>query len=131
MGSQRWAIALTVINLGLLICLLAQTKPVVAQDVAPVLRGRALEIVDAAGRVRASIAITPPVTVDSRPYPEAVLLRLSDPVGGPGVKLQASRDGSGLRLGDGMETGIDLAAQRSGSLLRLTNVDGSTYVVEP
>ena len=130
MTSQRWAITLTVVNLALLIFLAAQSKPVGAKDVAPILRGRALEIVDAGGRVRASITVNPPTTVDSRKYPESVLLRLSDPVGGPGVKLQASQDGSGLRLGS-IETSIDLAARRTGSLLRLTNADGSTHVLEP
>ena len=130
MTSQRWAITLTIVNLGLLIFLAAQSKPVGAEDAAPILRGRALEIVDAAGRIRASITINPPITVDSRKYPESVLLRLSDPVGGPGVKLQTSQDGSGLRLG-GVETSIDLAARRTGSLLRLTNADGSIHVLEP
>ena len=83
MTSQRSAITLTVVNLALLIFLAAQSKPVGAKDVAPILRGHALEIVDAAGRIRASITVNPPTTVDSRKYPESVLLRLSDPVGGP------------------------------------------------
>ncbi len=55
MKIQRFAIALTLINLALLILLLAQKLSAGAQNVAPVLRGRALEIVDSEGRVRASI----------------------------------------------------------------------------
>lgn len=39
MKTQRVAIGLTVINLGLLIFLLAQIRQAGAQDVAPVLRG--------------------------------------------------------------------------------------------
>jgi len=47
MKIQRLLIALTVVNLGLLMFVLAHIQPTVAQDVGPVLRGRALEIVDA------------------------------------------------------------------------------------
>ena len=43
MKIQRVAIALTVVNLGLLIFLLAQIRNAGAQDVAPLLRGRGLE----------------------------------------------------------------------------------------
>ena len=55
MRIQRLLIGLTVINLGLLMFLLTQTRSVEAQDVAPVLRGRALEIVDGQGRVRSGL----------------------------------------------------------------------------
>lgn len=57
MKIQRFAIALTLVNLALLILLLAQNLSADAHDVAPVLRGRALEIVDSKGRVRASITL--------------------------------------------------------------------------
>jgi len=53
MKTQRIAIGLTVINLALLIFLLAQNRYAGAQNVAPVLRGRGLEIVDAQGQTRA------------------------------------------------------------------------------
>jgi hypothetical protein len=59
MKIQRLAMVLTVINSLLLIFGLAQFHPTVAQDVARVLRGRALEIVDKEGRVRASINVHP------------------------------------------------------------------------
>jgi hypothetical protein len=51
---QRVLIALTLVNLGLLIFVLVRIQPNAVQGVAPVLRGRALEIVDGQGRVRAS-----------------------------------------------------------------------------
>jgi len=54
MKIQRAFFALTVVNLGLLVFLLAQMQPVEARGEAPVLRGRALEIVDDQGRVRAN-----------------------------------------------------------------------------
>src|SRR2546427_3672315 len=49
-------------------------------------RGRALEIVDDRGRVRASIALLPEdpkVIWKGKPYPETVLLRLMSPEGRP------------------------------------------------
>jgi hypothetical protein len=127
----RLAIVITLINLVLLVFSLAQIRPATAQGVAPLLRGRALEIVDEHGRVRASITVNPSVTVDSQEYPESVLLRLSDPRGGPGVKLQASKDGSGLRLGDGRETGIDVSAKSTGSFLKVANTDGRVQLIRP
>ena len=54
MNSQRVAIAVTLINFALLMFQLTEVR---ARDVPPVLRGRALEIVDAQGRVRASIVV--------------------------------------------------------------------------
>ncbi|MFL5417346.1 MAG: hypothetical protein ACJ78Y_15195 [Myxococcales bacterium] len=52
--------ALTAVNLALLVFLLARTHPAEAHDGAPpVLRGSGLSIVDAQGRVRASIMMQP------------------------------------------------------------------------
>jgi DNA-binding IclR family transcriptional regulator len=64
MNFQRLGVVLTAVNLGLLLFVLgalAQIRPTVAaQDVAPVLRGRALQIVDEQGRVRASLNVSAP-----------------------------------------------------------------------
>ena len=57
MKIQRLRIALTVVNMVLLVFSLVQSRTVGAQGVAPVLRGRALQIVDDHGRVRASIQV--------------------------------------------------------------------------
>ena len=75
-----------------------------AQGVAPVLRGRALEIVDDAGRVRASIAILPADPNVRMPdgttgYPETVLLRLINSKGRPNIKIAATERGAGQVLG--------------------------------
>ena len=59
MAIQRLLIALTVVNIALLAFSVARPDTAGAQGVAPVLRGRALEIVDDHGRVRASIAVYP------------------------------------------------------------------------
>ena len=56
MRTPRSLSALTLINLALLLLTLAQQfRPALAQADSTVLRGRALEIVDGQGRIRASI----------------------------------------------------------------------------
>ena len=57
--TQKLLIALTAANLGLLGYQSVQPRPNVAAtaDAPPVLRGRALEIVDDRGRVRASSSV--------------------------------------------------------------------------
>ena len=60
MSAQRLVVALTVANIVVLVLSAAQlVGPAFAQADAPVLRGRALEIVDEQGRVRASINVLP------------------------------------------------------------------------
>jgi hypothetical protein len=56
---------------------------------------------------------------------------MHDPKGAPGVKLEANRNSAGLRVGDGLDTGIDVTARPSGNFLRITNKDGRQRVVEP
>ena len=77
MKIQRFLIALTILNLVLLLRLLFQPLPTMAQSVAPVLRGRALEIVDEQGRVGASITVLPASIEPKEPFPDTVILRLS------------------------------------------------------
>lgn len=140
MKTQRFTIALTIINLGLTVFLLAQLRRVTAeeiapaassQQVAPVLRGSALEIVDAQGRVRASITVEKPVTVNSKRYPETVLLRLSDPKNGPVVKLTATEDGSALGMSDDADGGIHLSARNTGSFVKVTDKRGREQLLKP
>jgi hypothetical protein len=136
MKIQRLSIVLTVINLLLLTFSLTQFHPTEAQVAAPVLRGRALEIVDKEGRVRASISVHlagPSVPVpDGKIYPETVMLRLIDPNGRPSVKLGASEQGSGLGLGgDSDLTYVVLKAEGASSSLKLTNKDGREQLVKP
>src|SRR5208282_6501076 len=59
MNVQRMPTILTMINLGILLFLLNEVRPVNANTEPPVLRGRALEIVDSQGRLRASIQVIP------------------------------------------------------------------------
>src|SRR5688572_26145573 len=131
MKTQRLLITLTVINLFLTGYLLAHLGTVSAQGGTSMLRGSGLEIVDGQGRVRASISIEPPVVVDSKPYPESVLLRLSDP-NGPRVKIDASARGTGLRLADGAGIGaVDLAARVTGASVKVTSSDGREQLLKP
>lgn len=131
MKIQRIAIAVTIINLALTIFLLAQLRSTQASDVTPVLRGRALEIVDSQGRIRASISVEKPVTVDSKFYPETVLLRLTDPKNGPVVKLTAAGNGSALGLSDDAEGGVHISARDSGSFVTVTDKKGSKQTLKP
>jgi hypothetical protein len=136
MKVQRVAIVLTVINLLLFVFALAQFSPTVAQGVAPVLRGRALQIVDDEGRIRASISVLPagpsvPVP-DGRTYPETVILRLIDPNGHPTVKLSASVQGSGIFLGgDSDLTYVVLKAEGAESSLNLLSKGGHQRIITP
>jgi hypothetical protein len=131
MKTQRLLVTVTVANLILLVFLLAQLGAVNAQSGASMLRGSGLEIVDAQGRVRASITIEPPVVVDSKPYPETVLLRLSDP-NGPRVKIDASARGTGLRLADGAGMGsVDLAAKVAGTSVKIRSAEGREQLLKP
>ena len=132
MKIQRIAIGLTVINLLLLMFLLAQIRRTTAQDVVPVLRGRALEIVDGQGRVRAEILVHGPETVGGKLYPETTLFRMADPKSGPVVKLTASEEGSALGLSDDSQGSVRLyASRRLGNLVKVVNKDGKEQVLRP
>jgi hypothetical protein len=100
-----------------------------------VLRGRALEIVDARGRIRASIAVLPEdpkVIWKGKPYPETTLLRLMSPDGRPNVKLGASHLGSGLVIGGESDpTYIQVLAEGGESTLKLINKDGVERLIKP
>ena len=112
--------------------LLAQIRRTTAQDVVPVLRGRALEIVDGQGRVRAEILVHGPETVGGKLYPETTLFRMVDPKSGPVVKLTASEEGSALGLSDDSQGGVRLyASRRLGNLLKVVNKDGKEQALKP
>ena len=128
MTSHRLVVVLTFVNAGLLLGILAAgPRPATAASPDAVLRGRALEIIDGEGRVRASISVEPATRVAGRDYPETVLLRLTDPASGPVVKLVATRDGSALGLSDGGAGGVQLYARDSASFVRVTDRSGRVH----
>jgi hypothetical protein len=136
MNTQRFLIVLTVVNVASLAVSLA--RPGAAADgVAPVLRGRAPEIVDDRGRVRASIRVFPADPAVKMPdgttgYPETVLLRLINSKGGPNVKLGAGEDGAGLVLGgESNPTHVQVLARGATTSLKLSNKDGRVKLIEP
>jgi hypothetical protein len=137
MKTQRLMIVLTLINLVILMFNLAQSHLATADGVVPVLRGRALEIVDDQGRVRASIKLHPADKTFKWPngkigIPETVMFRLIDANGRPEVKLGASEQGAGLGLvGDSDSTQVVLQAESTDSSLKLTNKDGRQQLIKP
>jgi len=135
MKMQRFAVVITLVNLVILMFLLAMMRPAMAQAVAPVLRGRSLEIVDDRGRVRASISVLPAgVSAHGDRSPETVLLRLITERGRPSVKIAASEEAAGLSFAgptSTKDTYIILEAKGVASSLKLRNEDGREQVVKP
>jgi hypothetical protein len=131
MKIHRLLIALTVINLALLVFVLAQTRiHIGARGVrvwtnidGSVLRGRALEIVDGQGNIRASINVYPEDPTHS--YPETALFRLIDQEGRPSVKLGVSERGGLLALATNSQGSY---AQFSGQGLKVTK-DGQQQMI--
>lgn len=137
MSGQRLLLASTAVNLALLGYQAVQPRAdAVASPGEPgVLRGRALEIVDDHGRVRATISVIPEdpkVKWNGKPYPETVLLRLMSPDGRPNVKLGATKDGSGLLIsGESDPTYVQVTAEGGESTLKLINQDGVERLIKP
>src|SRR5215216_4744465 len=122
MQGRALLIVLTGINLTLLVWLVVTARAAVAQQpVVPVLRASAIELVDAAGLVRAQLMVTP----DGE-----TLLRMRDARGEVRVKLGAGEDGSGLMLADqSTEPGLHLLAKHGTTMLSLTDTDGTRRVI--
>jgi hypothetical protein len=134
--KTRWSLAmLTLANLVVLIVSLGTMRPAVAQGAPPVLRGRALEIVDEQGRVRASLTVLPAGTsAKGDRYPETVLLRLITERGRPSVKIGASEEEAGVSLAGPTGTSntyVILESKGTSSSLKLRNEDGREQTVKP
>ena len=129
MKAQRLIlIALILGNVFLLTLTVFRPRAAEAQGVAPVLRGRGLEIVDDRGRVRASITVFPATPG----YPETVLLRLHTSDGRPNVKIAATEDGSALVLGGQSDpTFIQALARGAKTSVKLKNKNGRQRVIKP
>jgi hypothetical protein len=132
MKLSRFLVALTTVNLAILVVTLVQLRPGI-NEVAPVLRGRALQIVDEQGHVRASIAVLPAqAQANGETYPETVLLRLITERGRPSVKISASEEMSGATLvgpSGTSNTYTTLQARRTASSLKLKDEDGGETLV--
>ena len=137
MKIQRLLIVLTVVNTVLLTFSFARTGAAGAQDVAPILRGRALEIVDERGQVRASITVFPADPRVRMPdgttgYPETVLLRLSSSAGRPNVKIAATERGAAVSFGGESDpTNVQILAEGGSTSLKLRHKDGREQLIRP
>jgi len=141
--NQRVLTALTLVNLGIMILLFTNLiAPVKASSPATVVRARALEIVDADGKLRASLQVIPAgpsrkadgslAEQNGNTYPEAVVFRLIRPDGRPSVKIATTEQGSGIDLSGGIDpTYLVLSAGGSETSITLTNQDGRRQVVKP
>lgn len=137
MGWRRIALVLAGLDLVLIALVLARVRPLDAtESVSPgVLRGSALELVDAQGRVRAEIkvlAADPDVKMPdgTKGYPETVQLRLIDSKGGPHVKLAATEDGSGLVLG-GEKGYVQILSRGQNPFVKIVTGGGAERVIKP
>ncbi|MDB5860305.1 MAG: hypothetical protein JWQ76_3994 [Ramlibacter sp.] len=133
---QPVLVTLTIVNLALLVFLLLSNARLAAADsAAPVLRGRALEIVDDQGRVRASLAVLPPtVQANGETSSETVLLRLITERGRPSVKIAASEQSAGLSFAGPTgtrDTYVILQSDGRASSMKLRNEDGRELVFKP
>lgn len=134
MKIQRIAIAVTITNLILMIILLARLNPVTGQkeqNKTGIIRGTGLEIVDKAGKLRASITFHEPQTMNGTTYPAGILFRLIDSKGQPVVKIDGSEEGGGLSFSNEKDGYIQLLAKESGGFLKIKNADGKEQVIKP
>jgi hypothetical protein len=135
MKSQALMLALTIANSALLVFQFMQPHRTSAQEAAPVIRARALQIVDDQNRVRASLAVLPAsVQKDGKRSAETVLLRLITERGRPSVKIGASEQEAVMALvgpSGTKDTYVQVGAKGTASSLRLKNEDGKEVFVKP
>ena len=134
MKLSRLLVVLTAVNLVILLFAAVRVLPKI-DEAAPVLRGRALQIVDGQGHVRASISVLPAQTQpNGETYPETVLLRLITERGRPSVKISASEETAGATFAgpsDTTSTYTILQAKRTASSLKLRDEDGGETLIRP
>jgi hypothetical protein len=135
MKTPQIAIGLTILNLAILAYVVFRPGTAASSDVAPMLRAKALEIVDDQGRVRAAIRVFPASNAKmpdgTTGYPETVLLRLIDSKGAPNVKIAATEDGSVVSLvGESDPTHVQLLARGTNPSMKLVNKDGKEQLIK-
>jgi len=122
MKFQRIAIVFSVFNLLLLIFLLTQPPSTAQQDVLPVVRTRAFELLDENGKVRAQ------VNVEKN---GEVVFRLRDAKGTIRSKFGASESGSGLSMmDDRTEATVQIRSNQAGGNMVLVDRDGRERTIK-
>jgi hypothetical protein len=134
MKPSRFLVVLTTVNLAILLFAAVRVLPKI-DEAAPVLRGRALQIIDELGHVRASISVMPAQTQpNGEIYPETVLLRLITERGRPSVKISASEETAGATFvgpSNTTNTYTTLQAKQTASSLKLRDEDGGETLIRP
>jgi len=135
LSLSPFLIVITAVNLATLPFTMLHLRSVVSEDVAPVLRGRGLQIVDERGQVRASISVLPAqAQANGETSPEMVLLRLITEQGRPSVKISAAEEAAGVMVAgpsNTRNTYAVLQAKRTASSLTLKDEDGGQRLIEP
>jgi hypothetical protein len=135
LSLSPFLIGITAVNLAAMLLTMLHLRSVVSEDVAPVLRGRGLQIVDERGQVRASISVLPAQTqANGETSPEMVLLRLITEQGRPSVKISAAEEAAGVMVAgpsNTRNTYAVLQAKRTASSLTLKDEDGGQRLIEP
>lgn len=122
MRFQRVAIVLSVFNVLLLVFLLAQVRSTAQPAVSPLLRTKAIELVDDSGKVRAQLDIE---------KTGEVVFRLRDPQGTIRAKFGAGKDGSGLSMmDDRTEATVQIRANKDGGGITLFDRNGRQNVLK-
>jgi hypothetical protein len=122
MKFQRTAIVFSVINLLLFIFLLAQSTSTAQQDVVPVVRTRAFELVDENGKLRAQINIE---------KTGEVVFRMRDEKGTIRSKFSAGESGSGLSMmDDRTEATVQIRSNQAGGNMVLIDREGRERTIK-
>lgn len=122
MKFQRVSIVFSVFNLLLLIFLLAQSPSTAQQDILPVVRTRAFELVDENGKVRAQFNVE---------KTGEVVFRMRDPKGTIRSKFSASETGSGLSMmDDRTEATVQIRSNQAGGNMVLIDREGRERTIK-
>jgi hypothetical protein len=122
MKFQRIAIGFSVFNLLLLIFLLTQSPSTAQQDVVPMVRTRAFELVDENGKVRAQFNIE---------KNGEVVFRMRDEKGTIRSKFGASESGSALSMmDDRTQATVQIRSNQAGGNMVLIDREGRERTIK-
>jgi hypothetical protein len=136
MNTKRASLLLTIVNLLVVLPLLSRSYSATSPEVTPLLRARALELVDDQGRVRAELKVMPAdpkvkMPDSSTGYPETVLFRLISSKGAPNIKVAATEDGGGVVVGAGSGYVQVLSRGEKPPFVKLVTKDGKEHIINP
>jgi hypothetical protein len=122
MKFQRIAIVLSVLNILVLVFVLSEVRSSADPAVSPIVRTRAIELIDEGGNVRAQLDVE---------KTGEVVFRLRDEKGTIRAKFGAGKDGSGLSMmDDRTEATVQIRANKDGGGILLFDRDGRQNVLK-